>query len=233
MWNRKDLKTNAKALLKANYWKVVVASLMLAVCAGSGTAASSKNASEQGTWEKFVSEISKIDAETLFLGTAVIFSVIAVALVADLVISLFVLNPLEVGAQKLLINCRDDKAEFGDIVSFFKNSYLNIIGIVFLRDIFIALWSMLFVIPGIIKVYEYRMIPYILAEHPEMSRKEVFAKSKEMMKGNKWNTFVLDLSFIGWHILGICTCGIGEIFYVAPYHNLTSAELYHKLKSQV
>ena len=62
--------------------------------------------------------------------------------------------------------------------------------------------------------------------------KEAFAKSKEMMQGNKWNAFVLDLSFIGWHILGVCTLGIVEIFYAAPYNFITDAELYHALKNE-
>ena len=71
----------------------------------------------------------------------------------------------------------------------------------FLKGLFQGLWSLLFVIPGIIKSYEYRMIPYILSENPNISRKRAFEISKQMMKGNKWDTFVLDLSFIGWQIL--------------------------------
>ena len=90
---------------------------------------------------------------------------------------------------------------------------------------------MLFWIPGIVKSYEYRMIPYIMAEHPELSYKEAFRMSKEMMQGNKWSAFVLDLSFLGWHILGIMTLGILEIFYVAPYVAMTDAYLYKTLKN--
>nr|DAM70348.1 MAG TPA: Protein of unknown function (DUF975) [Caudoviricetes sp.] len=84
---------------------------------------------------------------------------------------------------------------------------------------------------GIVKSYEYMMIPYLLAEHPEMTRQEAFAESKRMMDGNKWNAFVLDLSFIGWTLLGICTVGILLVFYVEPYIYLTHAELYHALKN--
>ena len=74
------------------------------------------------------------------------------------------------------------------------------------------------------------MIPYILAENPKMDRKEVFKKSKEMMKGNKWRTFILDVSFIGWIILSVLTGGLLGIFYVNPYRVATSVELYEKLK---
>lgn len=88
----------------------------------------------------------------------------------------------------------------------------------------------MFVIPGIVKAYEYRMIPYILAENPQMSYKDAFAESKRMMTGNKWKAFVLDWSFILWDILAIFTCGILMIFYVRPYQELTNAEFYHALK---
>ena len=100
----------------------------------------------------------------------------------------------------------------------------------FRRDISIALWSMLFVIPGIVKSYEYRMIPYLLAEHPEMTWKDAFAESKEMMTGNKWKAFVLDLSFIGWQLLSILTLGLLSVFYVNPYKFSTNAALYEAIK---
>jgi len=77
------------------------------------------------------------------------------------------------------------------------------------------------------------MVPYIIAENPGMDRREAFAISKRMMDGEKWNTFVLDLSFLGWGILGVLTCGILLIFYVNPYIYATHAELYeyNKLKA--
>ena len=71
-----------------------------------------------------------------------------------------------------------------------------------------------------------------VAEHPEMTRQEAFAESKQMMDGNKWDAFVLDLSFIGWTLLGVCTFGILLVFYVEPYIYLTRAELYHALKNK-
>ena len=80
--------------------------------------------------------------------------------------------------------------------------------------------------PGIVKSYEYRMVPYILAENPGMNRSEAFAISKQMMNGQKWDVFVLDLSFIGWHLLSGITLGIVGIFWVNPYVQATNAELY-------
>ena len=82
----------------------------------------------------------------------------------------------------------------------------------------------MFIIPGIIKQYEYMMIPFLLAE--------AFEKSRQMMKGNKWAAFVLDLSFIGWSLLGIITFGLVNIFFAGPYQYLTQSQLYFRLKEQ-
>ena len=97
-------------------------------------------------------------------------------------------------------------------------------------DIKLFLWTLLLVVPGIVKAYEYSMIPYILAEDPSTSLNDAFAKSKELTKGQKMDLFVLDLSFIGWWILGTILCGIGNIF-VDPYYQAASAEVYVALKS--
>lgn len=229
MWIRKDLKTNAKVSLKANYWKVVLASLVLMAIGGAGSAAGGSSASHSDAVDTATAEVVQ-QPEMMMVLVIAVLSAVAIAMVISFVLALFITNPLQVGTQKLFLNCKSGQAECSDILSSFNGgAYLNVVKTMFFMDLFLILWSLLFVIPGIIKAYEYRMIPYILAEHPEMDRKEVFAKSKEMMTGNKWKTFVLDLSFIGWHILGICTCGLAEIFYVAPYCYLTSAELYQEL----
>lgn len=75
------------------------------------------------------------------------------------------------------------------------------------------------------------MIPYLLADHPEMSKDEAFAASKAMMDGNKWDAFVLDLSFILWNLLNIFTIGLLGLFWVAPYTMLTDAALYDALRT--
>ena len=94
------------------------------------------------------------------------------------------------------------------------------------------LWLFLFIVPGIIKAYEYSMIPYLLAENPNLSADEAFYLSKQMTTGQKADLFVLDLSFIGWIILGLICCGIG-ILFVLPYPQATRAEVYLNLKESV
>ena len=102
----------------------------------------------------------------------------------------------------------------------------------FLRNLYTALWLLVFIIPGVIKAYEYRMIPYILSDCPDISRQEAFRISKEMMMGNKMNAFVLDLSFFGWIILTVITCGIAGVFYVNPYIAATDAELFIAIREE-
>ena len=97
---------------------------------------------------------------------------------------------------------REEEKTLDSLIFIYKSGQLkNTIFTMFMKGLFQFLWSLLLVIPGIIKAYEYRMIPYILSENPEISRQRAFEISKRMMMGNKWNTFVLDLSFLGWEIL--------------------------------
>ncbi len=99
----------------------------------------------------------------------------------------------------------------------------------FMSGLFVALWSMLFIIPGIIKAIAYSFAPYILAENPGMTGMEAITRSKEMTYGHKMELFVLNLSFIGWILLGVITFGIGFI-YITPYMNATMVNAYHSIK---
>ena len=110
---------------------------------------------------------------------------------------------------------------------------MNIVSGIFLQNLFIFLWSLLLIIPGIVKSYQYRMIPYLLAEDPNLSFSEATRLSTEMMSGEKRDAFVLDLSFLGWQLLSCITCGILGVFYVNPYVQATNAELYVALKENV
>ncbi|WP_294561371.1 DUF975 family protein [uncultured Traorella sp.] len=94
-----------------------------------------------------------------------------------------------------------------------------------LRDIYTFLWTLLFIIPGIYKSYQYFMIPYILAENPNMDSSEVFEMTKMLTQGVKLDIFVLQISFLPWYLLGIITCGLA-IFYVTPYQEATLCEAY-------
>lgn len=161
-------------------------------------------------------------------GLAVAFVIIFVFAIA---LDTFVLNILEFGGRGFFLANHDSKASIKEFGQGFSEGYKRVCLTMFLRDLYIVLWSCLFVIPGIVKAYEYRMIPYILKEHPELDHKEVFALSKKMMSGNKWKSFVLDLSFIGWALLSAITLGVLGVFFLNPYAFQTDAELYVKLRN--
>ena len=94
-------------------------------------------------------------------------------------------------------------------------------------NLWILLWTLLFIVPGIIKSYSYRLVPYILAENPDIDTNEALMRSEQLMRGNKWETFIYDLSFIGWYILGIFF--LVSVFWVQPYKRSCDAELYRLL----
>ena len=98
----------------------------------------------------------------------------------------------------------------------------------FLRGLYVTLWSLLFVIPGIVKSYAYAMTPFIMAENPEMSANNAITASRELMDGHKGDLFILDLSFIGWGILAAVTCNIGHLA-LNPYRNAAYAAFYKDL----
>lgn len=126
---------------------------------------------------------------------------------------------------------RKNEASLNDLFSGF-NRFGQYLGTFLLQALFTFLWSFLFIIPGIIKGLAYSQAMYIAHDNPEMSASEALQKSQEMMKGHKWDLFILELSFIGWQILSIFTFGILNIFYITPYQNLTFTEYYEYLKSQ-
>ena len=147
-----------------------------------------------------------------------------------ILLDVFICNPIEVGCKRFYVRNLNESAQVGNVGFAFDNHYKNITKTMFFRDLSTILWTLLFIIPGIVKSYEYQMIPYLLAENPQMSREQAFAESKRMMIGQKWRAFVLDLSFIGWNILSAITLGILGIFYVQPYMDATHAALYEALR---
>ena len=228
MWNRKELKEKAKNAFKANYWKTVAVSILyLIVCGGSGLfnlKSGDSGSTDVSAWFNGLSQ-----EEIIAIVLAVVGGIAAAGIIS-IIIKIFLLNPLEVGCQKFFKENAGFPAEFAELGAGFKKNYANVVLTILLRDVFLVLWTLLFIIPGVIKLYSYRMVPFIVAENPEIGATEAITKSREMMKGQKWDAFVLDLSFLGWIILSVLTAGILGIFYVYPYMFETNAELYLTLK---
>ena len=223
MWTRAILKSNARAAIKKNYVNVVVVSLIFSFISGAFSSSSAGNRSAFSFTSGNLSE-NVIAFLTLVTG------ILIVIVVMGILLHIFLLNPLQVGVQKFFIDNHYSNPGIGSIGFAFKTNYLNVVKTMFLADIYLILWSLLLVIPGIIKGYSYRLVPYILADNPDMSSDDAITLSREMMDGHKFNTFILDLSFILWWFLSIITFNIAGIFYVFPYVYSTNAELYLAIK---
>lgn len=259
MWTRVEIKERAKAALHRNYWKIVlVASLLFLLGCGSGgyrfyksayNAGTETDAEKSGTEvggaaeeEVKIEEIGGESAETyeITLVEGIAAGAMAVALflgllffasAAVLMVDIFLLNPLSVGGSRFMVKSVEDVAQVKEIAYGFDHSYKNIVKVMFYKDLYVFLWALVFVIPGIVKMYQYYMVPYLLAEHPDLDYREALRMSRDMMKGNKWKTFVLGLSFILWDFFGAVTFFVGEVLYVQPYRQLTFAALYCELKN--
>ncbi len=149
-----------------------------------------------------------------------------------LLLTILVINVLEIGGCRFFLVNTHQKAGIGELGFGFSNNYGNAVVTQFMRGLKTILWMLLLVVPGIVKSYEYMMIPYLLADDPTLTRQEAFEYSRRMMDGNKMNAFVLDLSFILWLILGALTFGLVNIFWTFPYRYATRAELYLALREQ-
>lgn len=189
------------------------------------------------TFDLDLSDPASVDQDEVKFVVSTVLAILAIGFVIYLVITVFalafkylLLTPFEYGCRKFFRKNLDEPAKLSNIVYVFDSHYKNIVKTAFLTDLFIWLWSLLFIVPGIIKAYQYRLVPYIMSENPEMSFRDAQAESARLMNGNKWKTFVLDLSFIGWDILSIFTWGLLEIFFVAPYKASTHAALYESIK---
>lgn len=231
MWTREQLKSNAKTCFKRNYWPCVGVALILAIVTGGVSGAGSRFSLniDQGVQYSYDMGYSQYSYFSHLSPKALTFLSLGavIAVLAGIAFAVLVGNVFEVGGCSFFIKNRSQRAEVGNILEGFKSGhYGNVVFTMFLKGLYIFLWSLLLVIPGIIKSYEYLMVPYILAENPAMDQKEAFAISKRMMDGQKWKAFVLELSFLGWELLTVFTCGLLGIFYVSPYRRATYAELY-------
>lgn len=225
MWTRKELKTQAKAGLKRNYWKSVLVGLLVVLM----TAFTASNATG-GSGADITSAFAGLSSGEILAALGLVITSALVGSLITAVVRAIIYNPLKVGISSYCMEAVEGEAPLKSVLNGYTNKFFGNVWALFLRDLFVFLWSLLLVIPGIVKGYEYRLVEYICAENEGISPKEAMARSKELMQGHKWNAFVLDLSFVGWNILNALTFGILGVFYVQPYQLLTNAALYNTLK---
>lgn len=236
MWSRKELKTNAKAALH-NYWgKSLLAMILTALVAMAGVVVyyilTFILVGASGTYETVTnmqdgSYSAEITISNMTEGAVLIMWVL---LVVFMLYMFLVVLPVEIGLYRFFQKSRGVQTPVTEIFVPLKK-FAHIAGAMLLMSVKVWLWSLLLFVPGIIKSYEYSMVPYILAENPEISTKRAFQISKAMTDGHKWDLFVLGLSFILWE-LGIgCTSGLLAL-YAGPYMQATMTEAYYRLKAE-
>ena len=215
---RKTLKTFAKERLKGR-WGVAIGVAFVAGLFGVYGAAGSPSNSNQ---------VSTMAPDMDPAVTTVVVTMLAVAFIWMLV-AFFIGPVIALGERTFFMGlCRGEPVKFSTLFSkmslCLKAWCLN-----FMISLFVGLWSLLFVIPGIIAYYRFYMAKYIMAENPDVGVMEAIRQSKQMMKGYKGKLFVLELSFIGWALLCGLTLGIG-LLWLQPYIRTTETAFYLELK---
>lgn len=235
-WLGKDIKAEARKNLKPDFWHVWFASSLVAVLSYFTVITFTLNSIEEipGIIKNLGKNIEHNDRKQILAVVLVlVMGVFLLNALIQFLISVFVKNPVSVGASRLYLGVHGNEEHRGraaDLMYPFDNSYRNVVWIMLVKVIRQMVFYILLIIPGIWRTYTYRMVPYLLAEKPEMSVEEAFATSINMVNGHKWRIFIYDLSFIPWYILSLISFGIVHIFWTRPYKNMADAKLYLKLK---
>ncbi len=232
-WDRPTLKERAKNVLKNSYWMSFLVMFIFGILGGRFNfnfhvdAGDYNNFAYIGSpaefWQQFSYGMQAIMASA--------FTFVAIGAGAvGILFKVFVTNVFEVGKCRFFTLSRYASINIEELIFGFKHGkYLDNVKTMFLKNLYVFLWSLLFIIPGIIKGLAYFMVPYIIAENPNISTERALEISEKTTQGEKWDIFVLGLSFIGWYMLGILACGLGVLF-VNPYSEATYAELYGALR---
>lgn len=228
-----DFRGIARACLSGHWVSAVGTTLLAGILGANITVASGKASLIMNVYNRFsdddgtVVTVQNMPAAMLMIFAAVLLASVFILMIIAIV-QFIIGSFVSLGLATYNLNLIDGKeARVGQIFC-----HTSIIGkAVWLRlrmSIFIFLWSLLLIIPGIIKSYSYSMAGFIMSENPEMSAKEAMEVSMQMMSGNKWRLFCLQLSFIGWDILCIFTFGIGYL-WLNPYVNAATAAFYDEV----
>ena len=217
MKTRQEIKAIGKARFKSNYWNCVLALLLVTAVLGALS------------WFSGGEEVRQItNGNPGQVNVTLRYNAMSL-------INLLIAGPLTVGLNGFFVkNVRGADEEL-TVTTPFKEAFQNYprkLGGSLWMALFIFLWSLLLIIPGLIKTISYSMTQYILADCPEVKARDALKLSMRMMNGHKWECFVLLLSFIGWGILTILTLGILEVFYVGPYRNSSFAAYYLEIKRE-
>ncbi len=179
-----------------------------------------------------ISDLNGVIPEEFQLGFMLLMSILSFISIVFLILHFTIGGAVTLGYVKFNLNLVDRKpATFAQLFSEFHRFGVGFM-MQLLRGVYVFLWSLLFVIPGIYAGYGYAMTPYILLENPNMTANEAITASKQLMDGNRLRLFCLEISFIGWILLAILfTCGIGML-WVVPYMEASFAAFYREIKAE-
>lgn len=212
-----DLRYQARQALAGKWGAAILAGFLAALLGGLVTGGASSTL--------------ELDENTLAYLPQEFLTILGITLTTGGVLNLvhFILGgPVQLGYSRFLLKMHDgENAETRDLFSQFDR-FGDGFCLRLLRGIFIALWTMLFIIPGIVKSYSYSMAHFILLENPGMTATEAITASKSLMDGHKFDLFILDLSFLGWALLSALTLGIGNL-WLNPYTNAAHAAFYRSI----
>lgn len=224
-WSRSLLKDNAKKVLSGSYWPLFLVTFVASLLGASVSYTLSVPSCFSSFSSSLIEMIAAIVEEPSL--ALVFFFTIAFSLSITLAYLIFLCAPVSVGLCRYTMETRAGFPPFTSLFSVFNNSkqYLNVAKVMGQMTVEIMLWTLLCFIPGIYKSYQLFYVPYLLAENPYLTYQRAKELSVAMTEGEKMEIFVLQLSFIGWLMLGVLTCCIG-VYFVAPYISATMAELY-------
>lgn len=230
MWSGTDLKLGARNILKSTYLKALLVSVVL-IISYTPIAKGITNDSENIIYVLF--NLNPVTMSLVFL-----------------IFRIFLGYHLEIGSLKFFICSSKNDSRLSYLGhSFRKHKYIKALSTMFLKSFFLVLWSFL-IIPGLIKYYSYSFVPYLIADDSDLDATEIITQSRRMADGHKIDMFILDLSFLGWYIVGITTYVISafystsfatlsmvlfiisyiNILVIFPYYFQTKAELYTLIK---
>jgi uncharacterized membrane protein len=210
----------------ANRWGLAVgvgfvASILGAVSTGEGVNFS----------DGLLDQSSENLATALSSVASIILDIAVISTIFFALISIFIGSVVSIGYAKFNLDLHDwlETPKFNTLFKYIR-IWKTAVTTTLLQGLYILLWSLLFIIPGIIAAYNYAMTSYILAENPNLTASQALEMSKTIMNGNRFRLFCLTFSFIGWHLLAVLTFGIGEL-WVVPYEQAAIAAFYKEISA--
>ena len=228
-----DFRSKARDALKGNWFIAVITGLVASVLGGlnggGGGISFNFNTDDSATIEQLLNEL-QIPQEVLGYILAAFAALLTVSAVYSFV--MFIIGSVvSIGYARFNIDLVEGQTPSISVLFSNFGRWTTAIWANLLVSIRTFLWSLLFVIPGIIAAYSYAVTTYVLADNPDMTAKEAIDESKRLMDGNRWRLFCLEISFIGWDLVSLFTLGIASL-WVTPYREAARASFYQEIKSE-